>query len=728
MNTIKIFLAESGRIADLKKDFPLYQGQFNDKLLNVYVPTSILAPHFEIQHYIGQIQQAVAPTNEELDLFVRDNTYPMRAAQKGDIVEFYDTDSEPSNYIYTNQGDGVWTRQTVDSFGTFENLSGTSIKIGCLATKRDGSIYKSKAYYMRYLKTLTYQNVEYALYERKLPKEFTYFAGQGENAQTLVLNVVNVDTEQGKVLSLVTSQTCSLDVMRSDILDEDETVEPSEFDELYAIVNSMADEIALKQNRVDDTLSTLNKTIAGAINEVYTYAQRNRDGIVDNSEKIAQNTNDIDYLYTHLTQPEEYIGQMTGSSLPTDAQLDAYVLSVADREPKNADVVIFILQIEGETDKNYKYIYSIDSWNGYEIPPLEEAANGSLGLIEGTYSVGSTNGTLVDISGGQILNIYVKNASSEYVNIRQYLNSHEQSITNIINGTTTVKKADVANKDSSNRNIVDTYMTKSQGATKQDLYDYALPKTFSNVLFVGSQNNFVDEVPTYSQPVSLYSINTSSVGTHSFFYVEKTISGSSFQLSNKNSYNTDLYVQCSYYGSATFSYSVVLRVITRIYKNNQWVLLNSEIVPVEFTRIYDGIRKVQFRSTFASLTDIITVEEGDIIRQTFEIDTYTSDSLEFSVLSNTTYPSIFNFTTVVQSIALPTASKTQKGGIWAWEDEHGIHISLTDPMEIQVQTSTSAGGTNYTITTQNYTSENNAAGGQTITIGDTQNLIIGEGE
>ena len=38
MNTIKIFLAESGRIADLRKDFPLYQGQYQNKLLNVFVP------------------------------------------------------------------------------------------------------------------------------------------------------------------------------------------------------------------------------------------------------------------------------------------------------------------------------------------------------------------------------------------------------------------------------------------------------------------------------------------------------------------------------------------------------------------------------------------------------------------------------------------------------------------------------------------------------------------
>lgn len=115
MNTIKIYLAESGRIADLQKDFPLYQGQFQNKLLNIFVPTSILAPEFT---------------------------------------------SQASAYA-----------------------AATSVKIGMTYTARDGSIKVSKNYFMRYLKTLVYKGVEYALYERKLPKEFTFTLGK---ARTLL--------------------------------------------------------------------------------------------------------------------------------------------------------------------------------------------------------------------------------------------------------------------------------------------------------------------------------------------------------------------------------------------------------------------------------------------------------------------------------------------------------------------------------------------------------------
>ena len=120
MNNIRIYLAESGAVADLKKDFNLYQGSYQNKLLNIYVPTSILAPDFITQ------------------------------TQNGDI--------------------------------TGEFVAGTAVKIGMRYTARDGSIKVSRSYYLRYLKTLKYNNIEYALYERKLPKEFTPYAGQGQNA------------------------------------------------------------------------------------------------------------------------------------------------------------------------------------------------------------------------------------------------------------------------------------------------------------------------------------------------------------------------------------------------------------------------------------------------------------------------------------------------------------------------------------------------------------------
>lgn len=178
MNTIRVYLAESGRVADLKKDFPLYQGQFQNKLLNIYVPTSILAPEFKT---LGQGQT------------------------------------------------------------TSEYVAGTAVKIGMTYLARNGEIKVSKNYYMRYLKTLTYQNVEYAMFERKLPQEFTLYAGQGSNAPVLIINVVNVktDVDPVEILSIITSQTCSLDVMASSSLDNDETVEPSELETINARLNAI---------------------------------------------------------------------------------------------------------------------------------------------------------------------------------------------------------------------------------------------------------------------------------------------------------------------------------------------------------------------------------------------------------------------------------------------------------------------------------------------------------
>ena len=52
-----------------------------------------------------------------------------------------------------------------------------------------------KNFYLRFIKTLTYNGVEYYLYERMLPQAFTLFAGQGENAPKLTINAVNIQND-----------------------------------------------------------------------------------------------------------------------------------------------------------------------------------------------------------------------------------------------------------------------------------------------------------------------------------------------------------------------------------------------------------------------------------------------------------------------------------------------------------------------------------------------------
>ena len=581
MNTIKIFLAESGRVADLKKDFPLYQGQFQNKLLNIFCPTSIIAPSFTSQSASGVVL---------------------------------------ADYV-----------------------ASTSVKIGMTYTARDGSIKVSKNYYMRYLKTLTIQGVEYALYERKLPQEFTLYAGQGANAPILIANVVNIQqqTEDGTpiILSVITSQTCALDVMPSTNLDQDESIEPTELENINAQINEINEILPTKQDKVDEALETESKSVVGAINENKGKIDTNITNIATNTENIAKNTNDIDWLKQNMAMSENYIGQLTGDKMPTDTELTNFVIAKTSpsREPRNGDVIIFVLKIEGATDRNFKYFYTASGWQYYEIPPIETAGNGSAGIVEGTYGVGETYDTLVDISGGQIVNIYIKDGSGNYRNLVEYLNTTTGNITNIINGTTTVGVALKAISDGVGNNIVDTYLTKALGVSKQRMRDYAMPRVFNDVDFIATAG-FQDTVPTTPESGIQFTTDTSAVGDFQLFQISKT-NTADFELSSKNGSSNNIYI------SASIACVVTFRLTTQYKKAGEdWADLNIELTsPITFTA--GEIQKVMFGNPFSSLNDkVIKLTDGDLIRQTLEVIVQTSTPITFNVYSNEVYPSIFNLT------------------------------------------------------------------------------------
>lgn len=588
MNTIKVYLAESGRIVDLKKDFPLYQGQYQNKLLNVFVPTSILAPNFSVQR--------------------GENT----------IADY---------------------------------VSSTAVKIGMKTIERNGKVHTSKTYYMRYLKTLTYQNVEYALYERKLPREFTLYAGQGENAPVLIANVVNVnnETDPATIIEITTSQTCSLDVMPSGYLDTDEPVSATALEEINGRLNSIDEDLAKKQNIQDDTLETTAKTIVGAINENKGRIDANAQNIETNRQNIATSRNDIDRLMLTSSMGEEYIGQLRGSALPTEQQLTTFVSDTVDRQPKNGDTIIFIYEIAGETDKNYKYIYSVSGWKGYEIPPIENASNGTLGLVEGTYTIEDYD-MLVDISGGQIRDIYIKDALGAYRNLVEYLNTTTQDIADIVDGTTVVGEAMKALEDSVGNVIVNTYLTKELGATKQYVRDYAMPREFNDTYFIATAG-YLEQVPTTPESGVQFAATTNNVGDFQLFQISRE-NKADFELSAKNGYSNNIYV------SANADCVVTFRLTTQYKKLGQdWADLNVELTsPITLTA--GEIQKLMFGNPFTYLgEDVITLTDGDMFRQTLEVVTQTSTSIEFNVYSNEIYPSTFNLT--VQSYVLSGVEQSE---------------------------------------------------------------------
>ena len=375
MLTVKIYLEPSGRVANLIKDFPIYQGQYNNILLNVFVPTSILAPNFTV----------LSTANNSVD----------------------------SPFV-----------------------SGTAVEIASRTIERNGKYKLSKTYYMRYVKTLVKGETEYALFERKLPKEFVFYAGAGINAPEMILNVVNVNfgemlsatavssnkmlqvsvtlpntvipvtqdyvfeygiknkwylngyevnikeeygitytgtAVKGDTITLlvvaskpttiqtVTSQTVNYDVMPSTDIDQEPSLETGELETIEAYLNSLKAVLDEKQDKIDVLLATDEKSVVGAINGL-------KDNVDANNELINENTTDIESLKKEIgnlknivVTGENYIGTYvyqasSESDMPSDQNLLDYAKSIKGQgyELQNGDVIIVIQVIQDKPDKRNK--------------------------------------------------------------------------------------------------------------------------------------------------------------------------------------------------------------------------------------------------------------------------------------------------------------------------------------------------------------------------------------
>ena len=490
-----------------------------------------------------------------------------------------------------------------------------SVKIGGLLTADNGSKITTDSYYMDFLKETTINDVDYVVFERIMPKELTAYAGN----QQIVINVLLVDSSVTpvKVLQVVTTQICNLLVQNSDYIGDETVVDPTKTEEFDARITQNKTDIVDLQTRMTTTESNVEQ----------------------NTEDIAQNTNDIAAMKQVIGTGEEYIGTLewTSATLPTNEELNAYVYEKRQRVPKNGDVVIVIQKLAEQTDKNFKYIYAVSDWTHYEIPPMELAGNGTAGIVSGTYGIGKTNDTLVDIAGGEILNIYIKDTTGQYRNLVEYLNASNISIANIISGTTQVGNALKAVNDNVGNNIFETYLTKEFGVTKSELRDYAMPREFNDVDFIGLQG-YQDNIPTTPESGIQFTTTTTSVGDTQLFEIEKT-NTADFELSAKNGYSNTIYV------SADKDCQVKFRLTTQYKKaSGDWQNLNIELSS-SISLIAGNIEKLTFASPFTYLEEnVISLTNGDKIRQILEVVTTTLETIVFDVYSNQTYPSIFYLT------------------------------------------------------------------------------------
>ena len=120
MKTLKIYLNEDGSIRDYTQDFVINQYSFQDSLINVYVPTSIL-----------DLRNTNTTIEEE------------------------------------------------DTGATIQTINGTDVQMGLIYTNPNGTTRVGDGYLFNFVKSnIIVNNVNYTLFERLMPKEFSLYAGE----------------------------------------------------------------------------------------------------------------------------------------------------------------------------------------------------------------------------------------------------------------------------------------------------------------------------------------------------------------------------------------------------------------------------------------------------------------------------------------------------------------------------------------------------------------------
>ena len=166
---------------------------------------------------------------------------------------------------------------------------------------------------------------------------------------------------------------------------------------LEVVVNEHTDDIA--------GLVTKDGELEGKVNT-------NSDAIAANTAGINKNTEDIAKLEQAAYGGETPIGTYpSAATLPTDAQLTAFVQQEVSRAPKLGDVVLFTQIVTGGTDKSYKFMYTATGWSNYVIPTVESASNTDKGILQGTLNDASGN-IQVSIVAGKVADILVKDGST----------------------------------------------------------------------------------------------------------------------------------------------------------------------------------------------------------------------------------------------------------------------------------------------------------------------------
>ena len=518
-----------------------------------------------------------------------------------------------------------------------DNTHPVSVKTAMVITQPNGDTTTTISYNAPLKQEgVVVDDVTYNVYSQSLPRTFVQVAGE----QTLIANVVKmniVDPAFPYVSAIITSQQTILTIEESDYIDNEQVVEPTEFEKVNAILNQ-------KQDKIDENIiitgTLTSSSVVTSINELNTATTQNTSNISSASEQIG----DLDYRVTDLEASmvgqETPIGKIEATdTLPTDEQLNKFVYDTVGRQPQVNDVVIVDLKINGVTE-TYKYIKTEDSWVYYEIAEQNPASNGVYGVVKGTYNDVSYNQPIsADMYNGQIINLYYKTQNG-YYSVPTRLTSLDVSIQNIIDGTQVVGKAEQATKDSDGNIITSTYMKNGDAYTKAQSDEKYLPSTYSNIYYY-SQSGLVESVPTTPADAVQFSANVAVTGESQLAVCGRTVEGNYHFTKNSTDNSTIWFVTDT-------DCVLTFRTLTYAVADNVETLLSSDISnEIPFTA--NVPKSINFATTYSALgNNSVDIGAGDTFRKEIYVTSADQIATKIDLISGVQYTSTFNL--VAQSI------------------------------------------------------------------------------
>lgn len=232
-----------------------------------------------------------------------------------------------------------------------------------------------------------------------------------------------------------------------------------------------------KQDKAININGITEKTVEGALQELNGKSNTNAESITDLKAADEELTTKVRNLEQSAYGGETPIGTYpSAATLPTDAQLTAFVQQEVSRTPKLGDVVLFTQVVTGGTDKSYKFMYTATGWSNYVIPTVESATNTDKGIIQGT--VGDTTGNIqVSIVDGKVADILVK-YDTTYKSIKTLLdglvtkiNNAQSTADNVIKKYNNVEFTLVSSTDATLTNFPCKYTANIEGVTISNVAD-----------------------------------------------------------------------------------------------------------------------------------------------------------------------------------------------------------------------------------------------------------------